>query len=59
MILYSILGRVEHVARKEEGRSAFRILTGRLTGKRPLGGHGVDRRKIQNYNGLKTVWIPD
>ena len=26
-----------HVARMEEGRSAFKILTGKLTGKRPLG----------------------
>ena len=26
-----------HVARKEEGRSAFKILTGKPTGKRPLG----------------------
>ena len=26
-----------HVARMEEGRSAFKILTGKATGKRPLG----------------------
>ena len=26
-----------HVARMEEGRIAFKILTGKLTGKRPLG----------------------
>ena len=26
-----------HVARKKEGRSAFKILTGKPTGKRPLG----------------------
>jgi hypothetical protein len=26
-----------HLARMEEGRSAFRILTGKLTGKRPSG----------------------
>ena len=26
-----------HVARIEEGRSAFKILTGTLTGKRPVG----------------------
>ena len=26
-----------HLARKEEGRSAFKILTGKPTGKRPLG----------------------
>ena len=28
---------VGHVARMEEGRSDFKILTGKLTGKRPLG----------------------
>ena len=28
---------IGHVARMEEGRSAFKILTGRPTGKRPLG----------------------
>ena len=27
----------EHVARMKEGRSAFKILTGKPTGKRPLG----------------------
>ena len=27
----------DHVARIEEGRSAFKILTGKPTGKRPLG----------------------
>ena len=27
----------EHVVRMEEGRSAFKILTGKPTGKRPLG----------------------
>ena len=26
-----------HVAKMEEGRSAFKILTGKTTGKRPLG----------------------
>ena len=31
------LRRASHVARKEEGRSAFKILTGKPTGKRPLG----------------------
>ena len=28
---------VVHVARMEEGRSVFKILTGKPTGKRPLG----------------------
>ena len=26
-----------HVARMEEGKSSFKILTGKLTGKRPVG----------------------
>ena len=30
---------VVHVARMEEGRSVFKILTGTPTGKRPLGRH--------------------
>ena len=34
------------VARMEEGRSAFKILTGTPTGKRPLGSLGVDGRTI-------------
>ena len=29
--------RIGHVARMEEGRSAFKIFTGKRTGKRPLG----------------------
>ena len=31
-----------HIARMEEGKSAFKILTGKPTGKRTLGGLGVD-----------------
>ena len=34
-----------HVARMEEGRSAFKILTGKATGKRPL---GRPRRRWEN-----------
>ena len=34
------------VARMEEGRSAFKILTGTPTGKRPLESLGVDGRTI-------------
>ena len=30
-------GRAGHVVRMEEGRSTFKILTGKPTGKRPLG----------------------
>ena len=31
-----------HVASMEEGRSAFKMLTGKPTGKRPSGSLGVD-----------------
>ena len=34
-----------HVARMEEGRSAFKILTGKPTGKRPL---GRPRRRLED-----------
>jgi hypothetical protein len=34
-----------NVARMEEIRSAFKILIGKPTGKRPLGGVGVDGRQ--------------
>ena len=37
MIKSRRLRRAGHVARMEEGRSAFKILTGKPTGKRPLG----------------------
>ena len=33
----------------EEGRSAFKILTGKPTGKRPWGGLGVDGRTILEW----------
>ena len=38
-----------HVARMEKGRSAFKILTGKSTGKRPLEGLGVDGRTILEW----------
>ena len=38
-----------NVARMEEGRSAFKILTGKPTGKRPLGRLGVDGRTILEW----------
>ena len=38
-----------HVARMEEGRSAFKILTGKPTGKRPGGGLGIDGRTILEW----------
>ena len=34
-----------HVARMKEGRSAFKILTGKSTGKRPL---GSPRRRLED-----------
>ena len=34
------LRRAEYAARMEEGRSVFKILTGKSVGKRPLGGPG-------------------
>ena len=37
MIKSRRLRRAGHVARMEEGRSAFKMLTGKPTGKRPLG----------------------
>ena len=37
MITSIRLGWTDHVARMEEGRSPFKILTGKPTGKRPLG----------------------
>ena len=37
MIKYKRLRWAENVARMEEGRSSFKILTGKLTGQRPLG----------------------
>ena len=38
-----------HVARMEEGRSAFKILTGKPTGKRPL---GRPRRRWEDNIGM-------
>ena len=38
-----------HVARMEEGRSAFKTLTGTPAGKRPLGRLGVDGRTILEW----------
>ena len=38
-----------HVARPEEGRSDFKILTGKPTEKRPSGGLVVDVRKILEW----------
>ena len=37
MIKYRRLKWAEHIGRMEEGRSSFKILTGKPIGKRPLG----------------------
>ena len=37
LTIYPHYGWAGHVARMEEGRSAFKILSGKPTGKRPLG----------------------
>ena len=39
-----------HVARMEEGRSAFKIITGKRTGKTPL---GRPRRRWEDNVGMK------
>ena len=45
-----------HIARTEEGTSAFKILTGKPTGKRPLGRHR--RRWEDNFRtDLKEIGI--
>ena len=38
-----------HLARMEEGRSAFKVLTDKPTGKRPLRGLGVNGRTILEW----------
>ena len=38
-----------HVARMEECRSAFQILKGKPTGKRPFGSLGVDEKTILEW----------
>ena len=48
-IKYRRLRWASHVVRKEEGRSAFRILTRKHIGKRPLGSLGVDGRTILEW----------
>ena len=46
-----------HVARMEEVRSAFKILTGTPTGKRSLGRPSVDRRTTLEWTLKKQVSI--
>ena len=46
-----------HVARMEEGMSAFKILAGKLTGKRPLGRPRLDGRIILEWTLKKQVLI--
>ena len=38
-----------HVARKEEGRNAFKILTGKPTGTKPSGRIGIDGRTVLKW----------
>ena len=38
-----------HLARMEEGMNAFKILTGKPTGKGPLGSLGIDGRTILKW----------
>ena len=44
-----------NVGRMEEGRSAFKILTDKLTGKRPLGRPLVDGRTILEWTLKRQV----
>ena len=44
-----------HVARMEEGRSGFKILTGKPTGKRPLKRPGVDGRTVLEWTLKRKV----
>ena len=46
-----------HVVRMEEVRSAFKILTGKPTGKRPLGRLGVDGRTILEWTLKRWVFM--
>ena len=46
MIKSRIMRWAGHVARMEEGRNAFKILTGKPTGKRPLGRARLDGRTV-------------
>ena len=46
----------DHVARMEEGRSVFKTLTGKPTGKRPLGGNfRMDFKEIRGINTRNSV----
>ena len=54
LIILTILGEAGHVARMEEGRSAFKILKGKPTGKRPL---GRPRRRWEDRIGLEEIGI--
>ena len=49
VIKYRRLRCAGHIARMKESRSAYKILTGTPTGKRPLGMLGVDGRTILEW----------
>ena len=46
-----------HVVRKKEGRSAFKILTGKPSVKRPLGLFGLDGRTILEIGINAGNWV--
>ena len=46
-----------HVARMEEGRNGFKLLTGKLTVKRLYEGLGVDRKTVLEWTLNKWVWV--
>ena len=54
VIKYRILRWAGHVAIMEDGKSAFKILTGLPTGKRPL---GRPRRKWKDNIRMDLEWI--
>ena len=55
VIKYRRLKWAGHVARMEKGRSAFKIVPGKPTGKRPWGGLGVDGRTILEW--ILKKWV--
>ena len=57
VIKYTRLRWADHAARMKEGRSAIKILTGKLTGKRPLRRLGVDGRIILGWNLKKWMSV--
>ena len=44
-----------HVARMEEGRSAFKILTGKSTGKKPESGTTILEQILKKYVSIRGI----